>query len=89
MKLFEVRASWSRDTSYEPDGWWDKSPALAQSAVTSLVLQVYLDGELLRAAAGGQTTYFWAMVDGEDLDLTLEQFDPVPIWTLGTEGRGP
>ena len=82
--LFEaVRASWTRDTSYEPDRWSDDNPAWGQCAVTALVIQDYFGGELVRATDGADTTHFWVVVAGEDVDLTLEQFDPVPIWTEG------
>jgi hypothetical protein len=52
------------------------------------VLQDYLGGELRRATDGAETTHFWAVVDGEDVDLTLEQFDHVPIWTEGPMAVG-
>jgi len=83
-----VRASWTRDTSYEPDRWSDDNPAWGQCAVTALVLQDYLGGELRRVTDGAETTHFWVVVDGEDVDLTLDQFDPVPVWTEGPMAVG-
>jgi hypothetical protein len=44
------------------------------------VLQAYLGGELRRADDGLGTTHYWLAVDGGDVDLTLEQFDPIPTW---------
>jgi hypothetical protein len=83
-QLFKaIKASWTRDTSYEPDRWSDDNPAWGQCAVTALVLQDYLGGELRRVADNAKTTHFWVVVDGEDVDLTLMQFDPVPIWADG------
>jgi hypothetical protein len=88
-KLFKaVRVSWIRDTSYEPDRWSDNNPAWGQCAVTALVLQDYLGGELRRVTDGAETTHFWVAVDGEDVDLTLEQFDLVPIWAEGPMAVG-
>jgi hypothetical protein len=88
-KLFKaVRVSWSRDTSYEPERWSDDNPAWGQCAVTALVLQDYLGGELRRVTDGAETTHFWIAVDGEDIDLTLEQFDLVPIWIEGPMAVG-
>lgn len=90
-KLFKaVRDSWTRDTSYEPERWSDFNPAWGQCAVTALVLQDYLGGELRRVADGVGTTHFWVVSDGEDVDLTLEQFGSVPVWTEGpvTVDRG-
>jgi hypothetical protein len=41
--------------------------------VTALVLQDYLGGELCRVADGAGATHFWVVLDGEDVDLTLER----------------
>ena len=52
------------------------------------MLQDYLGGELRRVTDGAETTHFWVVVDGEDVDLTLDQFDPVPVRTEGPTAVG-
>ena len=80
--LFDViKSSWTRTSSYDPEGWDRSNPALGQCAITALVVQDYLGGELRRASDGDKTTHYWGVVDGREVDLTLEQFDEPPTWT--------
>lgn len=80
-----IRASWSRETAYNPGGWKPDRPSLGQCAVTALVLQDSLGGELLRAKVGDDTHYWLKLSCGCEIDLTREQFDhydPVEIETV-------
>ena len=82
--LDAIRCSWGRDTSYEPDVWSLDNPAWGQCAVTSLVIQDYFGGNLLRVT-DGHATHYWNRVDGVDIDLTLMQFPSTPTWTSPAE----
>lgn len=70
-----VEASWVRDTSSDPQGWTPENPALGQCAVTALVVQHFLGGELLRAVVGDVSHYWNVLPDGSELDLTRQQFE--------------
>lgn len=82
--LDAIRNSWAMDTSHERDGWSCENPAHGQCAVTALVIQDYLGGELLRARSG-DVTHFWSLVDGAEIDLTAEQFAVMPAWDDASE----
>lgn len=77
-----IRSSWSADTCDPVDlaDWSPQNPARGQCAVSSLVLNDILGGELLLAdvefATGGkQGVHYWnRLPDGTELDLTREQF---------------
>lgn len=68
-----LRSSWNRETSYSPKEWSRKQPSSGQCAVTALVLQDLLGGDLIRARINGHEHY-WIRLDGSDVDLTREQF---------------
>ena len=67
---------WSAETSFDPVGWSDRNPALGQCAVTALIVQDHLGGELLRGFVGGTEHYWNRLSNGEELDFTIEQFSP-------------
>lgn len=71
--LFDaIRDAWGADTSLD-DGWTANRPALGQCAVTALVIQDYLGGQLLRAEVEG-VSHYWNVVQGTEIDLTRHQF---------------
>lgn len=69
-----LRRSWSAETSADSERWTRANPAWGQCAVSSLVVQDHLGGELLRCHAPGGSHYFNALPDGSWLDTTGEQF---------------
>jgi hypothetical protein len=69
-----IASSWARETSADPDHWAPENPAWGQCAVTALVLQEFLDGELLRTEVSGTSHYWNRLPAGEEIDLTREQF---------------
>jgi hypothetical protein len=79
-----IRDSWTRDTSYDPQRWSHDNPAWGQCAITALVVQDHLGGELLRAG-NGEMTHFWNSIGAHEIDLTSEQFSAIPAWTTGPE----
>lgn len=68
-----IQDAWCRETSVDPDGWTSENPAWGQCAVTALVVQELLGGEL-RAGWVGDVRHYWVLVGSHDLDLTLRQF---------------
>jgi hypothetical protein len=73
-----IQLSWSIDTTYCVDDYASRHPAWGNCAVTALLLQKLLGGELMRgwAIEPGQlgTAHYWNRVNGLDLDLTWRQF---------------
>src|SRR5665811_2071764 len=69
-----LRRAWSRSTSADPERWSEGNPAWGQCAVTSLVLQDLLGGKLCRTMVDGHSHYFNILDNGEEVDLTWEQF---------------
>ena len=76
-----IRQSWSVETCDPTDVsvWSAANPARGQCAVTSLVLNDLVGGQLLEAEVrlpdgSRQGFHYWNRLAGFDLDLTLEQF---------------
>jgi hypothetical protein len=74
-----IRASWSRETSDDPDEWTEENPARGQCAVTSLLVRELLGGEILVANVirDGKRIerHAWNLLPGGvAVDLTREQF---------------
>jgi hypothetical protein len=72
-KLF--RKCWARRTSFDPAGWTLSNPAWGQCAVTALVVQDLLGGDLLRCDVAG-SRHYWNSLPSSDqeLDLARHQF---------------
>ncbi len=72
-----IRASWSAATCAEDD-WQEDNPSKGQCEPSSFVAWRYLGGDLVLAKVlvGGEQVehHYWNRIDGEDLDLTREQF---------------
>lgn len=73
-----LEASWEADTAYDAGEWATSNPARGQCVVSSLVVQDYLGGELLRYAVEGndirETHYFNQLKDGTIIDTTGKQY---------------
>lgn len=67
-----VSHAWTADTSIDSQ-WSPACPARGQCAVTALVVQDYLGGELMRAEVEG-VSHYWNLIDGVEVDLTRDQF---------------
>jgi hypothetical protein len=69
-----VEASWSQETSATPSLWSPENPARGQCAVTALIVQDWLGGDLIRGIINGESHY-WNRIDTcEIVDWTLQQF---------------
>lgn len=69
-----LAAAWSPETSSDPSGWSPANPAWGQCAVTALVVQDYLGGELRRGLVGTVSHYWNVLPSGQEVDLTIDQF---------------
>ena len=92
---------WSVETSSDPDGWRKRNPvkrkrlirvperlnpAWGQCAVTALIVQDLVGGDLVRVVAtlpdnSEVSHYFNRLVDGRDVDLTRHQFPEGTIFS--------
>jgi hypothetical protein len=66
--------SWSLETSYDPAGWSEHNSAWGQCAVSALIVQDLLGGELLVGKVNGIEHYWNELPDGRQVDLTKHQF---------------
>lgn len=85
-----LRRCWSPETSADPAGWTNSNPSVGQCAVTALVVQDYLGGDIVWAAVPvGQKTvsHYFNRIDGKEIDLTREQFAPGTQVPAGVEKR--
>jgi predicted N-acetyltransferase YhbS len=76
-----IRASWSQETSADPDEWTVDNPSRGQCDATAVVLRAYLGGEILVAdilRAGRRIErHAWnRLSSGLALDLTRDQLPP-------------
>lgn len=77
MKLEMMKAlllkAWCAETA--KGAWTAECPSLNQCAVTALVVQDYMGGELLRCKTVEGDSHYWnRLPDGEEVDLTEAQF---------------
>lgn len=70
----QLHAAWAVATSSDPTGWSPSNPAWGQCAVTALVVQDELGGQLLRARTPSGSHYWNLLPDGTEVDFTREQF---------------
>jgi hypothetical protein len=75
MNLFEA---WCKETSASPDSWSEQNPALGQCAISALVVQDLLGGELLRTIVNGESHYWNRLPNGQEVDTTRQQFGSEP-----------
>ena len=81
MTLTEIRphveAAWFSDTTYTPDEWCHTNPSRGNCAVTSVYLVRMFGGDLRKgyvADCGRKVAHYWAVIDGEVVDWTWQQF---------------
>lgn len=73
-----LQLSWGADTSYSPDEWSKDNIARGQCVVSSLVVQDYLSGELIRYSVNEgdlhETHYVNKLDSGVIIDTTASQY---------------
>jgi hypothetical protein len=89
-----LKASWGSDTCFEPGEWSRNNPSRGQCVSSSLVVQDYLGGELVRYKVeinGGFEMHYCNLVKGMIIDTTAMQYDePVSmrIYPVDLNGYG-
>jgi len=86
-----LRKSWSKETSYCPNEWNEKNPALGQCAVSALVANDYFGGKIIWAEVlssdGQKISHYFNSIDGQEVDLTRSQFPVGTIIPAGVEKK--
>lgn len=73
-----LRQIWAGDTASPTGAWSTTTPARNHCSITSLVVQDYFGGDLLKTRTVGGT-HFYNVIDGTKWDLTVSQFaEPIP-----------
>ena len=79
-----LQSSWAKDTAFDPKEWSESNKARGQCVVSSLVIQDYLGGDLVRYSVDEgdlhETHYANRLESGVILDTTASQYtEPVTI----------
>ena len=73
-----IRDSWSPETCGEPEKFSPDNPSWQQCDASAFVAWEHLGGDLVlgKVFLDGERTehHYWNRIDGEDFDLTREQF---------------
>ncbi len=75
-----LREAWCAATSADPERWTPDNPAWGQCAVSALIIQDLLGGELRRCLVDGESHYFNRIEDGTTVDVTGLQFPRCASW---------
>lgn len=74
-----LEASWGADTAFTKSDWSSENPARGQCVVSSLVVQDYFGGDLLKYSVTGkgieESHYFNQIADGNIVDVTKGQYN--------------
>ncbi|MCU7806190.1 MAG: hypothetical protein KZQ96_23705 [Candidatus Thiodiazotropha sp. (ex Lucinoma borealis)] len=72
-----IEKSWSAQSSFLPNEWSNDNPARGQCAVTALIVQDELGGEIVKCDVFGDkdSHFFNKLSGGQIIDLTKRQFD--------------
>lgn len=73
-----IKISWTKETAYPgcQEEWSEKNPQLGQCAVTSLIVNDFFGGKIMRCMCNG-ISHYYNLVNNEIIDLTVEQFGGV------------
>lgn len=85
------RHGWTAQTSSEPNAWSPENPSWGQCAVTACVVQDHLGGDIVWAEAqlpdGSRISHYFNRVNGEEVDLTREQFPQGTVVPPGVDKK--
>ncbi len=84
-KVIEI--SWSKETCYPTlqDTWNKQNPSIGQCAITTLIVNDFLGGKIMRTMCNG-ISHYYNLVNGKVVDLTVSQFEgEIPNYALGEE----
>ena len=86
-----LEKSWSAETAYDSKDWSPENPSRGQCAVSSLVVQDYLGGEIIRfdvEVDGNHEKHYANIVDGKLIDVTRGQFPDRAIFVINNPNLG-
>lgn len=70
-----LRSSWSRETTYWRERWSTEHPSVGQCAVTALIVQEALGGDIAEGVLPSGELHYWNLRNRETIiDLTVDQF---------------
>ena len=83
-----LEKSWGKDTSYKAI-WSEENKSLGQCAVTALLVQYYLQGEIYKGNIKDERySHFWNVLpNGEVIDLTKSQFGKNDIQFVNVKNK--
>jgi hypothetical protein len=83
--------SWSAETSANP-AWTAANKPLGQCAVTACIVEDYFGGEILNTKAelpdGTIDSHYYNVIDGEEVDLSRDQFPEGTTFPAGQPKHG-
>ena len=86
-----VKNSWTKETSSDPENWSEGNPGWGQCAVTALVVNDYVGGEIVWAEAkipdGRSISHYFNRKDETEIDLTRSQFPQGTVIPEGVEKK--
>ena len=86
-----LEKSWSAETSYDPNDWSTKNPARGQCAVSSLIMQDFFGGEIVRFAAESNGVYekhYANIIEGSLIDVTRSQYPDTAVLVINSPDLG-
>lgn len=82
---------WVKETSSDPERWTPDNPAWGQCAVSALMVNDYVGGEIVWAEAmlpdGRAISHYFNRINEAEVDLTRRQFPEGTIIPLGVEKK--
>ncbi len=86
-----LKQAWIQETSADPKNWNSQNPAWGQCAVTALIVNDYCGGDIVWAEVElpneQKASHYFNLIDGEDTDLTCDQFPKGTNVPQGTERK--
>lgn len=82
-----IQPGWDEKTAWR-NRWDPKNPPLNQCAVTAVLVKKYFGGQLISTTVGGVPHFLNRMPDGQELDLTRDQFPATAKRGTSTIVRG-
>lgn len=76
--LYDIlRMAWCKETAYPScqAEWVESDPSYGQCAITAMLVYDMFGGTIHRIRVSGGGTHYFNKVDGQYIDLTIEQFD--------------
>ncbi len=86
-----LRNAWTGETSSDAQNWSSTNPAWGQCAVTALIVNDYLGGEIVWAEAklpeGRGISHYFNFKNRKEIDLTRRQFPEGTVIPEGVEKK--